>query len=227
MQYAVEVNGRVRQVVVRRQDGKWVVDVDGRVWTVDAVPAGGHALSLLVTETTEAGLKAGTTASATEVRLNADATTSPGVASGLSRTPKDGAVSGFGRTLSHEVTLAGDAVTGLMNVHIGPSVVPVALNGRRRSGRNEDGAQSGSGPQRLLAPMPGKVVRVLVKKGDPVRARQPIAVIEAMKMENELRSGRDGVIAELPVTGGQSVEAGTLIAVVKSANTANDASHSR
>ncbi len=193
MQYAVEVNGRVRQVVVRRQDGKWVVDVDGRVWTVDAVPAAGHALSLLVTETMKAGHD------------------------------DQGRLSGFGRTLSHEVTLAGDAVTGLMNVHIGPSVVPVALNGRRRSGRKEEGALSGSGPQRLLAPMPGKVVRVLVKKGDPVRARQPIAVIEAMKMENELRSGRDGVIAELPVTGGQSVEAGTLIAVVSSAS---DASHS-
>ena len=72
MQYAVEVNGRVRQVVVRRQDGKWVVDVDGRVWTVDAVPAAGHALSLLVTETTE-------------VRLKAD-TTGASVVSGLSRT---------------------------------------------------------------------------------------------------------------------------------------------
>jgi biotin carboxyl carrier protein len=62
--------------------------------------------------------------------------------------------------------------------------------------------------------MPGKVVRVLVKQGDPVRARQAIAVIEAMKMENELRAGRDGVVVELPVTAGQSVEAGTLIAVV-------------
>jgi biotin carboxyl carrier protein len=62
--------------------------------------------------------------------------------------------------------------------------------------------------------MPGKVVRVLVKPGDPVRARQPIAVIEAMKMENELRAGRDGIVVELAVTGGQSVEAGTLIAVV-------------
>ena len=223
MQYAVEVNGRVRQVVVRRQDGKWVVDVDGRVWTVDAVPAGGHALSLLVTETTEVRLKADTPA----VRLKADATR-PGVASGFGRTPGASGVSGFGRTLSHEVTLAGDAVTGLMNVHIGPSVVPVALNGRRRSGRKEEATHSGSGPQRLLAPMPGKVVRVLVKQGDPVRARQPIAVIEAMKMENELRSGRDGVIAELAVTGGQSVEAGTLIAVVNNADNAdnaNDPSH--
>jgi biotin carboxyl carrier protein len=95
--------------------------------------------------------------------------------------------------------------------------VPVALNGRKRSGRKEEGAHAGSGPQRLLAPMPGKIVRVLVKTGDPVHARQPIAVIEAMKMENELRAGRDGVVTELPVSGGQSVEAGTLIAVVSGA----------
>ena len=65
--------------------------------------------------------------------------------------------------------------------------------------------------------MPGKLVRVLVKKGDAVRARQAIAVIEAMKMENELRASRDGVVVELPVSGGQSVEAGTLIAVVGNA----------
>jgi biotin carboxyl carrier protein len=126
-------------------------------------------------------------------------------------------VSGFGRTVSHDVTLAGDAVTGQINVYIGQFVVPVALNGRKRSGRKEDGAHSSSGPQRLLAPMPGKLVRVLVKKGDAVRARQAIAVIEAMKMENELRASRDGVVVELPVSGGQSVEAGTLIAVVGNA----------
>jgi biotin carboxyl carrier protein len=170
MLYAVEVNGRVRQVAVRRHDGALVVEIDGKSWVVDAVPVGGHGLSVLV--------------------------------------------SGFGRTLSHDVTLAGDAATGHTIVYVGAYVVPVALNGRKRSGRKEDGAHSGSGPQRLLAPMPGKVVRVLVKQGDPVQARQAIAVIEAMKMENELRAGRDGIIVELPVAGGQSVEAGTLIAVV-------------
>ena len=56
-------------------------------------------------------------------------------------------------------------------------------------GRKERRGAPGSGPQRLVAPMPGKVVRVLVKPGDTVRARQPIVVIEAMKMENELRAG--------------------------------------
>src|SRR5262245_13923595 len=162
MQYVVEVNGRVRQVAVRRHGGALVVEVDGKSWVVDAATVGEHGLSLLV--------------------------------------------SGLGRTLSHDVTLTGDAIAGYTNVYVGAFVVPVALNGRKRSGRKEDGAQSGSGPQRLLAPMPGKVVRLLVKPGDPVRVRQAIAVIEAMKMENELRASRDGIVVELPVTGGQSVE---------------------
>ena len=62
--------------------------------------------------------------------------------------------------------------------------------------------------------MPGKVVRVLVNKGDSVQARQPVVVIEAMKMENELRAGREGTVAEVPVRNGQSVEAGALLALI-------------
>ena len=209
MQYTIEVGGRARQVVVRRQDGKVVVELDGRLWTVDAVRVSDYGLSLLITE-------------GSEVRLKTE-TTGAGIVSGVSRTPNDGGgVSGFGRTLSFDVTVAGDAAAGPLAVHVGPSVVPVALNGRRRSGRKEEGGHSGSGPQRLLAPMPGKVVRVLVNKGDSVRARQPIVVIEAMKMENELRAGRDGVVLELPAASGQSVEAGMLLAVVGGAPSHSD-----
>jgi biotin carboxyl carrier protein len=58
------------------------------------------------------------------------------------------------------------------------------------------------------------VLRVLVKPGDAVRARQPIAVIEAMKMENEIRAGRDGRVTEVAVRDGQSVDGGTLVAVI-------------
>jgi propionyl-CoA carboxylase alpha chain len=65
--------------------------------------------------------------------------------------------------------------------------------------------------------MPGKVVRLLAKPGDRVVHRQPVVVIEAMKMENELRATRDGAVAELLVHEGQSVEAGTLLAVITSA----------
>lgn len=70
------------------------------------------------------------------------------------------------------------------------------------------------GPARLSAPMPGRVVRVLVAKDDEVGAGQGLVVVEAMKMENEIRSPRAGRVQELAVREGQAVEAGALLAVV-------------
>lgn len=118
-----------------------------------------------------------------------------------------------GAVLSHEVLVVPDPVTGQLIVHLGAAAVPVSLNGRRRRQGRDDPAR-GVGPVRILAPMPGKVVRVLAEPGTAVTARQAIVVIEAMKMENELRAGRDGVVTEVPVRPGQSVEAGMLLAVV-------------
>ena len=63
--------------------------------------------------------------------------------------------------------------------------------------------------------MPGRVVRVLVKPGDEVAARQGLVVVEAMKMENELAAPRAGRVKEVAVTEGQSVEAGRLLVVVE------------
>jgi biotin carboxyl carrier protein len=63
--------------------------------------------------------------------------------------------------------------------------------------------------------MPGKVVRVLVKAGDAVRARQPVVVVEAMKMENELRADRDGTVTEIHAREGTSVDAGALLIVIQ------------
>jgi biotin carboxyl carrier protein len=116
---------------------------------------------------------------------------------------------------SNEVSLAANAATGHIDVHIGATPVSVMLNGRRRWGRREEGPGGGSGPQRLAAPMPGKVVRVLVKPGDRVAARQPLVVVEAMKMENELRASREGTVAEIQVHEGMSVEAGALLLVIQ------------
>jgi biotin carboxyl carrier protein len=62
--------------------------------------------------------------------------------------------------------------------------------------------------------MPGKVLRVLVTVGEAVTERQPVVVVEAMKMENELRAAAAGVVAELHVSEGQSVDAGTLLLVL-------------
>ena len=63
--------------------------------------------------------------------------------------------------------------------------------------------------------MPGKVVKVLVKVGDEVKARQGLVVVEAMKMENELRSPKDGRVTEVLVAEGVSVEAGRPLVVVE------------
>ena len=116
---------------------------------------------------------------------------------------------------SHEVSIAADPVSGQLAVHVGATPIAATLNGRRRWGRKNEGVGSGSGPQRLVAPMPGKVVRVLVKAGDLVTARQPVVVVEAMKMENELRASRDGTVAEIHVREGISVDAGALLLVIQ------------
>ena len=63
--------------------------------------------------------------------------------------------------------------------------------------------------------MPGRVVRVLVAPGDTVDARQPVVVVEAMKMENELRSPKAGRVKEVAVTPGTSVEAGRVLVVIE------------
>jgi len=119
-----------------------------------------------------------------------------------------------GRPRSYEITVAEDRASSQLAVHVGSARVLVGLDGRRRWARKDDAGHA-TGPQRLVSPMPGKVVRVLVQSGDPVRARQPLVVVEAMKMENELRAGRDGKVAELHAREGQSVDAGALLVVVQ------------
>ena len=66
----------------------------------------------------------------------------------------------------------------------------------------------------IKAPMPGRVVRVLVAVGDRVTARQGVVVIEAMKMENEVRSPRDGTVKEIGVAAGAAVESGAVLRVI-------------
>jgi biotin carboxyl carrier protein len=82
---------------------------------------------------------------------------------------------------------------------------------RRRSGGTR--ASDGAG-QRLVAPMPGKVVAVLVEVGQPVEPGAGLVVLEAMKMENEFRATGAGVVAEVRVAAGQAVNAGDLLVVI-------------
>jgi biotin carboxyl carrier protein len=71
--------------------------------------------------------------------------------------------------------------------------------------------RSPAGNARLTSPMPGKVVRVLVAPGDSVQAGAALVVVEAMKMENELRALRGGQVLRVHVREGQTVEGGALL----------------
>ena len=79
----------------------------------------------------------------------------------------------------------------------------------------EQARTASEGPQTVESEMPGKVVKVHLAAGGEVREGQGVLVVEAMKMENEIRSPIDGVVKELPVTEGQTVETGELLFVVE------------
>jgi biotin carboxyl carrier protein len=74
---------------------------------------------------------------------------------------------------------------------------------------------TGAGPATVKAPMPGRLVKVLVRAGQRVAAGQPVVVVEAMKMENELRSPKDGRVVEVWVVEGQAVEGGARLAAIE------------
>jgi biotin carboxyl carrier protein len=74
---------------------------------------------------------------------------------------------------------------------------------------------SGKGPREVRSPMPGKVVAVLAKDGDTVTEGQGLLVIEAMKMENELKSPKAGIVKKLAIQQGAVVEGNAVLCVVE------------
>lgn len=112
------------------------------------------------------------------------------------------------------VHLAPGSARGEVLAHLAGRAVPVVVNGRRTGRRAERGGPA-HGEQKVTAPMPGRVVRVLVAHGEEVEARQPVVVVEAMKMENELRSPKTGRVKDVTVEAGTSVEAGRVLVVIE------------
>ncbi len=87
----------------------------------------------------------------------------------------------------------------------------VRLTDPRRLGVRSRADEAQSGMQRIRADMPGKVIRVLVKPGDAVACDQALLVLEAMKMQNEIRASRSGTVKELRVREGKTVASGDLL----------------
>ena len=81
--------------------------------------------------------------------------------------------------------------------------------------RTHGGAAGAGRGQILTAPLPGKITHVAVRPGDAVRAGDALVVIEAMKMENELRAAAAGTVAEVRVQPGQAVNPGDVLIVIE------------
>ncbi len=76
-------------------------------------------------------------------------------------------------------------------------------------------ASEATGPKKLVSPMPGKVVRVLIPKGGEVDAGQGVIVVEAMKMQNEIKSPKKGIVQQVLAAEGTAVNAGQALAIVE------------
>ena len=85
---------------------------------------------------------------------------------------------------------------------------PRSLRGRVR-------AADDHGPRKLTAPMPGKVVRLLLSAGAEVEAGAGVLVVEAMKMQNEVKSPKKGIVQKILVSEGAAVNAGDVLAIVE------------
>ena len=92
------------------------------------------------------------------------------------------------------------------------SAARAALREKARRGRSEAGQD---GPVEVRAIIPGVVVGVSITAGDTVAAGQQLLVVEAMKMQNELRSPRDGVVARVAVGERQTIEVGDVLVVIE------------
>jgi len=86
---------------------------------------------------------------------------------------------------------------------------PRSLRSRRAAGRDAEG------PRKLVAPMPGRIVRVLVNEKTEVAEGQGIVVVEAMKMQNEIKSPKKGAVQKILAVPGAAVNAGDVLAIVE------------
>ena len=104
---------------------------------------------------------------------------------------------------------------GASEVQIGDEVFQVRLVDPKRLGGARGAGAEASGRAQVTASMPGKVVRVLVEAGAQVEAGDGLVVVEAMKMQNELKSAKSGTVVEVRTEAGATVNAGDVLLIVE------------
>jgi biotin carboxyl carrier protein len=110
-----------------------------------------------------------------------------------------------------------DTLDGRLGVRVRGRVVYLEMLDERRKKMKDAQATrfSDGGLARITSPMPGKVLRIVVAPGDAVSEGQGVAVVEAMKMENELKAPRDGTVKEVVAKAGESVDSGALLLTIE------------
>jgi len=115
---------------------------------------------------------------------------------------------------SHQIRIAPRA-NGSLTLHTALAEYRAEVSDPRVWRGRRHGALEVEGRQQITAPMPGKVVRVLVSEGDAVAAGQGLLVVEAMKMQNEIHSPKGGRVEKLFARENQAVNAGDVLAWVE------------
>jgi biotin carboxyl carrier protein len=121
------------------------------------------------------------------------------------------------------ILLGGDAfevkrersLQGELHLVIGSARYAVEVQDPRSLRTRRAAAGGEAGPQKITAPMPGKIVRVMVAEKDEVKAGQGVIVMEAMKMQNEMKSPKDGRVQKILTSEGSTVNAGDTLAVIE------------
>jgi biotin carboxyl carrier protein len=102
-----------------------------------------------------------------------------------------------------------------LHMWVGSTRYGVELRDPRSLKSRRSAAEDEKGPKKVVAPMPGRVVRVLVAEKSEVEAGQGIVVVEAMKMQNEIKSPKKGTVQKMLAASGAAVNAGDVLAIVE------------
>jgi biotin carboxyl carrier protein len=221
VRFNVEANGTSHVIDARRAAGGWLVRIDDRELMVD-VSMIADRWSLLIGPP-EGGILVGPPKGGPYTSEVAGGPYTSEVAGGpytseVAGGPYTSEVgAGFSRPArSYEVSIDRRGRGGRL-VHINGRAIPVSfVDPRAAYTRRRDGhAGVAAGSTRIEAPMAGRVVKVLIKPGDLVTPRQTLIVVEAMKMENELRAPRAGRVSDVRAAEGASIDAGAVLVVLE------------
>jgi biotin carboxyl carrier protein len=113
----------------------------------------------------------------------------------------------------YELAIEANPSTSTNQVKVGDQVISTKVVDRRQRGKKSDSIASGT--QAISAPMPGRVVQVLKNVGDEVKSGEGVIVVEAMKMQNELSSPKNGVVIAIKAKPGQTVVSGEVLAIIE------------